>query len=268
MPGCAIHIPPMIRTLSPVMASTSFIATPSNLRLHTAEGWTIPPLDGSLSVPELYDFHYERNPDHPVFVYARPDGTGLTPVPFAELVPAAHRAGWKVTRTTAFDHSADPALRPTVAVLAASGKSALQCGHGHNHHDAHTSPDTITFFTTFVGMFRAGIPFLPISPRNSPAAIAHLLEKTCPTHVLVSADASMRELLHDSFALLGKNARPIVGAMPVFEEIFTGEKHFQTLPPRPKDLDVMRIVVHSSGQCRTLSLILRYSRYLRFNRIS
>ncbi len=103
-------------------APITFIAPPPNLHLHHANGWTIPPIDGSLGVPELYDFHYAHNPTHPVFVYAKPDGSGLVHIRFAELVPAAHRAGWFVTRITNYDHSASPHVRPCVAVLAASGK--------------------------------------------------------------------------------------------------------------------------------------------------
>ncbi len=116
----------------------SFLTTPPNLNLHTAEGWTIPPLDGSISVPELYDFHYRHNPHHPVFVYTNADTDELTHVRYSELVPAAHRAGWYVTKTTNFNHSADMNVRPVVAVLAATGMSpaSLQSLKRHifRHH--------------------------------------------------------------------------------------------------------------------------------------
>ncbi|KAF8879343.1 acetyl-CoA synthetase-like protein [Mucidula mucida] len=192
-------------------APITFIAPPPNLHLHHANGWTIPPIDGSLGVPELYDFHYAHNPTHPVFVYAKPDGSGLVHIRFAELVPAAHRAGWFVTRITNYDHSASPHVRPCVAVLAAS--------------------DTITFFTTFIGMLRA-----------------HLLMTARPTHVFVSADAAMRELLVESMKLLelDEEDKPRVAKMPVYEDIYTGTEELQ-LPPRPHDLDATRIIVHSSG---------------------
>ncbi|KAF9034495.1 acetyl-CoA synthetase-like protein [Hymenopellis radicata] len=205
----------------------TFLTTPPNLNLHTAEGWTIPPLDGSLSVPELYDFHYKHNADHPVFVYAKADSDELTYIRYSDLVPAAHRAGWYVTKTTNFNHSADMNVRPIVAVLAAT--------------------DTITFFTMFVGMFRGGIPFFPISPRNSPAAIAHLLKTTRPSHLFISSDTPMQELMAESMALLEENDKPIVAAMPVYEDIYTGEREFQELPPKPRDLSATRIVAHSSG---------------------
>ncbi|KAF8905645.1 hypothetical protein CPB85DRAFT_1315335 [Mucidula mucida] len=83
-------------------------------------------------------------------------------------------------------------------------------------------------------MFRGGIPFFPISPRNSPAAIAHLLRTTRPSHLF-------------SMTLLDENDKPIVAAMPVYDEIYTGEQKFQELPPRPRDLSATRIVAHSSG---------------------
>lgn len=28
-----------------------------------------PPLDGSLSIPEIFEFHAEHSPEHPVFIY-------------------------------------------------------------------------------------------------------------------------------------------------------------------------------------------------------
>ena len=37
-----------------------------------------PPLDGSLSVQELYEWHADNNPDHRLFVYSRADGSTHT----------------------------------------------------------------------------------------------------------------------------------------------------------------------------------------------
>ena len=31
--------------------------------------WTSPPFYGDLTIPELYDFHARRSPDHPVIAY-------------------------------------------------------------------------------------------------------------------------------------------------------------------------------------------------------
>ncbi len=71
-----------------------------------------------------------------------------------------------------------------------------------------------------------------------------------PTHVFVSADAAMRELLVESMKLLelDEEDKPRVAKMPVYEDIYTGTEEFVPLPPRPHDLDATRIIVHSSGE--------------------
>lgn len=109
--------------------------------------------------------------------------------------------------------------------------------------------DTITYFTTVVGMLRAEIIVFPVSPRNSPPAVAHLLRRTQPTHVLVSVETPIRELVNEALELLrseNEEKIPVVAPMPVFEQLYTDEP-FQPLPPRTRDLDSTRIIVHSSG---------------------
>ncbi|SJL10486.1 uncharacterized protein ARMOST_13872 [Armillaria ostoyae] len=205
----------------------AFLLPPPNKTLHCIDGWTIPPLDGSLTVPEIYDFHYDNNSNHAVFAYGNPEGDGITFVPYSKVIPAAHRAGWLIANAANFDLQQDRAVRPLVAVLAAS--------------------DTITFFTTFLGMFRAGIPFLALSPRNSPAALAHLLRTTKPTHLFISADASLLELAKDSFKLLEGGHVPVIASMPSYEDLYIKDGSFIRLPPRERDMNARTVVAHSSG---------------------
>ncbi len=100
----------------------AFLLPPPNKTLHCIDGWTVPPLDGSLTVPEIYDFHYDNNSNHAVFAYGNPEGNGITFVPYSKVIPAAHRAGWLIAKAANFDLQQDRAVRPLVAVLAASGK--------------------------------------------------------------------------------------------------------------------------------------------------
>lgn len=37
---------------------------------HTSATFHPPPIDGTLSVPELFEYHSQHSPDHPLFVYA------------------------------------------------------------------------------------------------------------------------------------------------------------------------------------------------------
>ncbi|KAK0469076.1 acetyl-CoA synthetase-like protein [Desarmillaria tabescens] len=201
----------------------AFLLPPPNKTLHSIDGWTIPSLDGSLTVPEIYDFHYENNSNHAVFAYGNPEGDGITFVPYSKVIPAVHRAGWLIASIANIDLKQDRA-----AVI-----DALL--------------DTMTFFTTFLGMFRAGIPFLALSPRNSPAALAHLLKTTKPTHLFVSEDASLLELARDSFKLLDDGHVPVIAPMPSYENLYIEDESFTRLPPRGRDLNARTVVAHSSG---------------------
>ena len=107
----------------PPFDAMDFVLSPPSSRLHKADdnsfSYVTPPLDGSLAVADIYDFHYENNPNHPVFVYA--DGDDLSYVRFRELVPAAYNAARYIGKGIGIDIDAGERLRSTVAVLAASG---------------------------------------------------------------------------------------------------------------------------------------------------
>lgn len=80
-----------------------------------------PPLDGSLTVPEIYDWHARQNAQYPLFVYQdRAQGT-LVRLSFEQVVAAAHRAGRMVA--DAIGVNADDALASggPVAILARTG---------------------------------------------------------------------------------------------------------------------------------------------------
>ncbi len=97
-------------------------------------------------------------------------------------------------------------------------------------------------------MFRAGIPFLALSPRNSPAALAHLLRTTKPTHLFISADASLLELAKDTFKLLEGGHIPVIAPMPSYEDLYIKAGSFIQLPPRERDMNARTVVAHSSGK--------------------
>lgn len=57
-----------------------------------------PPLDGSLTVPQIYDWHFRENADHAVFVFKPHDRDGLERLTYRQVVPAMHNAGRLVSR--------------------------------------------------------------------------------------------------------------------------------------------------------------------------
>lgn len=79
--------------------------------------FTAPPIDGSLSIPEMWDYIMIHNSDHPLFVYEK-NGTVQT-IPWSEGIRAIHTAA----------HLVESILRPLtaktsqapIAVLAVTG---------------------------------------------------------------------------------------------------------------------------------------------------
>lgn len=116
-----------------------------------------PPLDGSLLLHELPDFHLHHNASHPLFVYAEHDQESLHKISHLEFCRAVHRVA----------HAVDHIPRTTpVGVLVLT--------------------DTILYHALFFGLMKAGhTPYL-LSPRNSAAATAKLLQDVGSRHLVAS----------------------------------------------------------------------------------
>ena len=115
--------------------------------------------------------------------------------------------------------------------------------------------DTITYFTTMVGIVRAGYAVFPISPRNSPEAVADLLSKTAATHILVGAEQSLQDLTASALQVMAANCAaplPHYSPMPSFEDIYVDDSDhdFKPLPPFKPDWCDPAIIMHSSGMRR------------------
>jgi acyl-CoA synthetase (AMP-forming)/AMP-acid ligase II len=110
--------------------------------------------------------------------------------------------------------------------------------------------DQITYFTLIAGILRAGYQVFPVSPRNSDAAIAHLLQSTGCNYVFVSADSAMQKLAGAAatkiVALGGQiNLIPVPSFVELYDKSTTGD----FLPPMRKlDLEAPAVILHSSGR--------------------
>ncbi|KZT28824.1 putative aminoadipate reductase [Neolentinus lepideus HHB14362 ss-1] len=131
--------------------------------------WTLPPSDGSVGLAELVDFRLQQNPDrtYAVFPSDAPDGEP-THITYLEWTRAIHRVA----------HILRPELdfrkREAVGIIA-------NC-------------DTLMYSTTIVALMRAGLIPYPMSNRNSPAAVCHMLQKTS-CHRLITTSASLGSLI-------------------------------------------------------------------------
>ena len=100
----------IIRTMS-----DSFKVHPSYLSFPDCE---------PISIPELYDWHYEYNKSHPLYIFKDDSGLSQT-ITMGEAVQGFHTATQYV-----LNHIPTERLEqtPVVAILATSGKCFLKCG--------------------------------------------------------------------------------------------------------------------------------------------
>ncbi|KAJ6471946.1 hypothetical protein C8R45DRAFT_1013633 [Mycena sanguinolenta] len=191
-----------------------------------------PPLDGSLTITQIYDWHFQNTPNHRLFVYTRKDGSIQT-IHWPEAVHAVY-VGARILGKR-FNWVPGRAENAVVAILASS--------------------DTITYSTLFMSCLRANYIVFPISPRNSPSAIAHLLSDVGVEHILIGHEPAMMELATAALTILKNDSPhapcPDISYIPLFEDLFlpAAERTIlpEDLPYEYKGPDAPACVIHSSG---------------------
>ncbi|EJC99607.1 acetyl-CoA synthetase-like protein [Fomitiporia mediterranea MF3/22] len=191
-----------------------------------------PPLRGSLTIPELYDWHYEHNRNYPLFIYEDEPGI-IRSISMGEAVQGLHRATQYLRECTGdvldIQLSEESTKQPVIAILAAS--------------------DTISFFCAYIGGLRTGATIFPISTRNSAPAVAFLLSRTKPIAILVSPEPTLQQLADDSIgASECADLRQI--AMPTFNDLFPNaglDPQFKPVPSAKLTMDSHAVIYHSSG---------------------
>ena len=105
------------------------IPTPQGLNSPTFKP---PPVDGSYTIPELFGYHAEHSPEHPIFVFAEGDGQTRT-ICYPEAWRMINRASRIVQdhyKKSEGRYVAQQGLRPveqppTIGILASAGLSYL-----------------------------------------------------------------------------------------------------------------------------------------------
>ncbi|KAL0578153.1 hypothetical protein V5O48_003858 [Marasmius crinis-equi] len=192
-----------------------------------------PPLDGSMTLTQIYDWQAQNSPDHRMFVYTDSNGR-VRNITWKEGVAAIYTGARSIrsrfSKTAAGRHGV-----PVIAIL--------------------SSTDTITYFTTIMSILRANCIAFPISTRNSAAAVANLLGKVEVGHVFIGEPA-MEDLIKEAFQILGdefpSHPAPSCSTMFLFEDLFLPYNE-QALVLAPGELpntlsnnDVI-MYLHSSG---------------------
>ncbi|KAG5721421.1 Linear gramicidin synthase subunit D [Termitomyces sp. T112] len=190
-----------------------------------------PPLDGSVTIPEAIDFHWKHNTELPIFAYSKEGSSQVTEITYLEFGRACHRVAHLVRPRRAGPD------REIVAFIALA--------------------DTIVYHAVTIGLMIAGLVPFPISPRNSPAAVVHLLKKTS-CHRLITTPATLRSLLDSvktEFAADVLDFELAIEEIPTLDQLYpklgteTVRDPFECYPApttRPPLSDAA-LILHSSG---------------------
>ena len=99
------------------------------------------------------------------------------------------------------------------------------------------------------GVMRAGYTVFPISSRNCPAAVAHLLAEMKVSHLFVGNDENMQSLAKSALAMVDVSKLQVF-AMPTHAYMFSsseGDSCEPELPFERPELTSTALIVHSSG---------------------
>ncbi|THV01989.1 acetyl-CoA synthetase-like protein [Dendrothele bispora CBS 962.96] len=210
-----------------------------------------PPLDGSASVLQMLDWHYDHSSSHPFFIHSQSD------VPASSEDDVIRTITWKETVEAVY----------TGAKLI---RNRVQRGLGSTADvdvDGQvvgilSYSDSIPYSTTMLSVMRANFVLFPISPRNSPQAVAHLIQKVGVKHMLVGFDQSMQELMERAVEFLKTeygyrdDQIPATSMMPLFEDLYlengskekeTVEKIREEIPLKRQQPQDIQFYLHSSG---------------------
>ncbi|RDB20302.1 Non-canonical non-ribosomal peptide synthetase FUB8 [Hypsizygus marmoreus] len=191
-----------------------------------------PPLEKNLTIPEAIDFNLQHNAGQPFFTFSDQETSeGVTVITHLEFGRAAHRIA----------HMLRPGRSGSDGQVVAFIALA----------------DTILYQAITAGLIVAGLVPFPISPRNSPAAVVNLLQKTS-CHRLIATQVTLKPLIDGvnahiaaedpDFTLLIEEIPSLTTSYPKLGRE-KSEDTFQPYPPptsHPSVNDVS-MYLHSSG---------------------
>ncbi|KAJ3715279.1 hypothetical protein DFJ43DRAFT_1007325 [Lentinula guzmanii] len=184
--------------------------------------------ESQLNLPDLLDFNLKHNAAFPLYVYPSVDSSTIVEIKMLEFVRAAHRIGNIVLGNS------QPG--DVVAIVA--------------------NVDTILYTALITGIMKSGLVPFPISPRNSSAALVHLIRKTSTHRILMTQTTlqgvvdGLKAELHTVDPTYELNIEEVPTLQDAFPHLGreVAEDPFTPISPTfsPKDTD-KGIYLHSSG---------------------
>ncbi|KAI0746390.1 acetyl-CoA synthetase-like protein [Daedaleopsis nitida] len=170
----------------------------------------------NVTLPQLYEWHAKHNPDYPLFLIY--DGSTVRSLTHTHAIKGVRRAAQIVSGI------AGTVERQIIGIFGSS--------------------ETITYAFTILGILRAGHIAFPISPRNSAAAVAHLLRTTGCKHVIVSQDAYTQSVTGEAMSTVEQ-----VTLHPTFvlSDLLSATNDAIDTPAVKFNRDDPAVILHSSG---------------------
>ncbi|KAH6912217.1 hypothetical protein BKA70DRAFT_1535515 [Coprinopsis sp. MPI-PUGE-AT-0042] len=209
------------------MCTECGFAAPPTAHASASPTFQRPPLDGSLNLVEIYEWHATHNREHLVFVYPGADGV-VQNLNWGHVARMVEHEALRIRHLLC--PLVDSAASAVVAVIA-------NC-------------DTITYFTMLMGIARAGFTSFPMSHRNSAPAIAHLCRVSNVKHIIHSAEPSLSTLIGDAMDALRNDPTSIIPTLSQIPPLRSGLSDVSPVPISPyikQPMDSVQIYVHSSG---------------------
>ncbi|EKM59937.1 uncharacterized protein PHACADRAFT_206156 [Phanerochaete carnosa HHB-10118-sp] len=190
------------------------------------------PLDSTLlTIPEIVDFHATHNTNNPWFVFLSKDSPEeLVSISYHEMAQTSHRIAHRMR-----PNREGPDGEVVVLLV---------------------NTDAILYIAVVVGLIRAGLVPYPVSPRNSPQGVCHILETVSCTRIIAhTPTAALAGRVQRDMHAKGVTLR--VDELPSLSETFpkfggdanAAAAEVQPYPPPGKPVDVRTPVLylHSSG---------------------
>ncbi|KZO93870.1 acetyl-CoA synthetase-like protein [Calocera viscosa TUFC12733] len=203
--------------------------------------WTPPPLDGSITFPEILHWHGEHSTSHPFAIIA-PEHEGEEEV----LIT------WQEVSRAIFRLAAT--LRQEVGNELIDGKPPVIAIQAY--------PETLTYATWLCAITAAGYTAFPLSPRNSPPAVEHLV-KTTNCRYLIGSIPKQGEPGTALQQMAAQLLQDLPGLklieLPQYDTLYPRFAQWPPLPynpvtdsvptiqPSPARKDAPTLIIHSSG---------------------
>ncbi|EKM50011.1 uncharacterized protein PHACADRAFT_130503 [Phanerochaete carnosa HHB-10118-sp] len=192
----------------------------------------LPPLDGTLlTILDIVDFHATHNANNPWFIFLSKDSPEeLVPISHHEMAQASHRIAHRMR-----PNREGPDAEVVVLLV---------------------NTDAILCIAVILGLIRAGLVPYPISPRNSPQGVCHILETVSCTRIIAhTPTAALAEQVQSGMQAKGVKLR--VDELPSLLETFpklgrdanaiAAEVQLYPPPGKPVDVRTPVLYLHSSG---------------------